>query len=103
MQFNKLCLLTVLVLILFSAPTAIACHTYDQAKAEGQLMSTYATTRADFESRCATTRERSHEIYDACILAKMPRGGVEREVKSAIKSTCRRKACKPSFLDKLRF
>lgn len=52
---------------------------------------------------CATTCERSQEIYDACILAGMPRGTVEREVKSAIKSTCRRKACKPSFLDNLRF
>ena len=97
----RILLATIFLMVL--AHPAMACHTIDQAKAKGELLSTYAPTRAEFETRCATTCERSHEIYDACILAKMPRGTVEREVKSAIKSTCRRKACKPSFLDKLRF
>lgn len=56
-----------------------------------------------YEAACATKCDRSREIYDNCISAKMPDGKIDRDKRRAIKGACGRIACNPSILDKLRY
>ena len=60
-------------------------------------------SKAKYEARCDTICERSREIYDNSIIAKMPDGKIDSSKRRSIKDSCDRISCKPSFLDKMRY
>ena len=51
---------------------------------------------------CKTEFTRMNEIYDSCIIDKMP-NNPKYDIKRTVRRACRRISCNPSFIENLRY
>ena len=75
----------------------------EQAFTDWQRTQTYDSSRYTITTKgCAVDVQREAEIYDNCIVDKLPVGAAGT-LRSSIRKSCKRTACNPGFFDNLKY